>query len=135
VLAVVRALGERVHLVGHSYGGMLALQAARALGDQVNSIAVYEPVAWGVAAAEPDGPVQRELARFGDAFFAAGQGTSPAWHRRFVDFWNGEGTWDALPEEQRAGFLAVGEKVVREVRALCFDPTPASAYAALVVPT
>src|SRR6185436_13607520 len=38
VLAVIRALDQRVHLVGHSYGGMLALQVARALGDRVKSI-------------------------------------------------------------------------------------------------
>jgi pimeloyl-ACP methyl ester carboxylesterase len=135
VLAVIRALDQRVHLVGHSYGGMLALQVARALGDRVKSLAMYEPVAWGVAAGEPDGPVQRELAKFGDAFFAPGQGSSVEWHRRFVDFWNGEGTWNALPEEQRAAFLAVGEKVTREVRALCFDPTPASAYVGIAAPT
>jgi pimeloyl-ACP methyl ester carboxylesterase len=135
VLAVIRALDQPVHLVGHSYGGMLALQVARAIGDRVNSIAIYEPVAWGVAAGESDGPVQRELARFGESFFAPGQGASADWHRRFVDFWNGEGTWDAMPEEQRAAFLAVGDKVTREVRALCFDPTPASAYAGLTAPT
>ncbi len=134
VLAVVRALARPVHLVGHSYGGMLALSAARAL-DRVSSITVYEPVAWGVAFDDPGGAVQRDLANFGDEFFSPEQGGTSDWYRRFVDYWNGPGAWDAMPEQQRQAFLAVGRKVFLEVRALCFDRTPADAYRAIAAPT
>lgn len=136
VRAVIDALARPVHLVGHSYGGMLALTVARALPPgQVRSLAVYEPVAWGVAVAEPGGPVATQLAAFGDEFFDLGRGGEDAWYRAFIDFWNGPGAWDALPPAQRDAFLAVGAKVAREVRSLCFDPTPASAYAGLAAPT
>lgn len=134
VMAVARALGRPVHLVGHSYGGMLALHAARALGPElVRSIAVYEPVAWGVACDDP--LVRADLERFGDRFFTPEYGGSSDWYRQFVDYWNGPGTWDAMPEEQRAAFLAVGRKVFLEVRRLCFDTTPADAYREIAAPT
>jgi pimeloyl-ACP methyl ester carboxylesterase len=37
---------EPVHLVGHSYGGALALEAARTLGPRVYSLTLIEPVAF-----------------------------------------------------------------------------------------
>lgn len=136
VLAVVRALATPVHLVGHSYGGMLALGAARALGsERVSSIAVYEPVAWGAAFDDPGGAVRADLARFGDEFFTPEQGGTNDWYRQFVDYWNGPGAWDAMPEPQRDAFLAVGRKVFLEVRALCFDRTPADAYRSITAKT
>lgn len=136
VLAVIRALDRPVHLVGHSYGAMLALAAARALpASQVRRIAVYEPVAWGVAADEPGGPVPAQLARFRGDFFSPERGGSASWFEEFIDFWNGPGAWAALPDAQRDAFLAVGAKVSREVRSLCFDRTPASAYLGITAPT
>lgn len=136
VLAVVKSLEAPVHLVGHSYGGMLALMAARALDrDRVRSIAVYEPVAWGAAFDDPRGEVKADLARFGDAFFSIAEGGSLPWFRRFVDYWNGPGSWDALPEAQRTAFLAVGRKVFLEVRELCADRTPKEAYRTIEAPT
>jgi pimeloyl-ACP methyl ester carboxylesterase len=136
IRTVIRALDRPVHLVGHSYGGMLALLVARTSpAAQVRTIAVYEPVAWGVAIDEPGGPVQEQLDRFGDDFFAAATGGTDAWYRRFIDFWNGDGAWAALPAAQRAAFVAAGPKVFREVRALCCDRTPASAYRGIEAPT
>lgn len=136
VVQLARNAGGPVHLVGHSYGGMLALMAARALGPQlVPTLAVYEPVAWGVAFAEEGGPVRAAFDAFSDRFFDEAYGGTPIWYEEFVDFWNGPGTWTRLPEPQRAAFLAVGKKVFREVRDLCFERTPKEAYAAITAPT
>src|SRR5690349_15602920 len=51
---VLRAAGPRVHLVGHSYGGLLALQLAAAHPGAIASLAAYDPVAWGVLAGDDD---------------------------------------------------------------------------------
>lgn len=49
-LGVLIALAERadtsVHLVGHSYGGALTLEAARTLGSRVGSLTLIDPVAF-----------------------------------------------------------------------------------------
>src|SRR5690242_21727905 len=48
-LDYVRSLvTEPMHLVGHSYGGFLALKLAIAEPSHVKSIAAYEPVAFGI---------------------------------------------------------------------------------------
>jgi pimeloyl-ACP methyl ester carboxylesterase len=118
---VVAAEDEPVHLVGHSYGGLLVLQLLldEATRARVGSIAVYDPVAFGVLHPRPDAELPFDDATGGDE----------AWFRVFVDWWNGEGAWDALPPPSRAQFLKVGRKVYFEVKSLVADETPASAYA------
>ena len=132
---VARLVGDvgRFHLVGHSYGGLVALQLALQMPARVRSLALYDPVAFGVlhdAARGADGemaPVERALAD--EAI-----GGTDAWFQVFVDWWNGAGAWRALPEAQRAAFLAVGRKVYLEVSSLLRDRTPASAYAVVAAP-
>ena len=50
----LRALDEPVHLIGHSYGGFVALQVAQQLPDRIGTIAAYDPVAFGVIRAAHD---------------------------------------------------------------------------------
>jgi pimeloyl-ACP methyl ester carboxylesterase len=52
----------RTHLVGHSYGGLIALLAARGRED-VTSVSVYEPIALGALRAAGDEEGLRDLAR------------------------------------------------------------------------
>lgn len=51
---VVEVLSPRAHLVGHSYGGVVALLAAAASPDRVQSLVVFEPPALGLVADRPD---------------------------------------------------------------------------------
>ena len=46
-------LGDRAHLVGHSYGGVIALLIAAAHPDRIRSLAVSEPPAFGLARGNP----------------------------------------------------------------------------------
>jgi pimeloyl-ACP methyl ester carboxylesterase len=46
-------LGEGAHLVGHSYGGVIALLVAAAHPERVRSLAVSEPPAFGLARGSP----------------------------------------------------------------------------------
>lgn len=132
-LDAVRALLETTdapfHLIGHSYGGMLALQLARRMPSRVRSLAVYDPVAYGVLAGTDDDAAQTAL------LLDEAIGGGDAWFERFVDYWNGPGAWRALAEPARASFLRVGRKVFREVCSLLRDRTPASEYAGITAPT
>jgi pimeloyl-ACP methyl ester carboxylesterase len=56
-----------VHLVGHSYGGMVALYMATARPDAIGSLTLIEPPAFGLA---PDDPAVQEMSRAGDQLFA-----------------------------------------------------------------
>ncbi|MBD0275079.1 MAG: alpha/beta fold hydrolase, partial [Acetobacteraceae bacterium] len=101
--AIVAALGERagepVHLVGHSYGGAVALRFAWAHPDHVRSLTLIEPVAFPLlrdSVAPDDGAALRSIEALAAAVARGDMGS-------FVDFWNGDGAWAALPEERRAG--------------------------------
>jgi len=82
----------RFHLVGHSYGGAVALRYAQRHGDRLASLALYDPVSFSLLGAD-DGidELAAEVARLVDAH---------RYHeatRAFVDFWSGEGKFMALP--------------------------------------
>lgn len=127
---ILHALPEPAHVVGHSYGGLLAVTLARRWPDRVRSVAAYEPVAFGVLYDPPDAEALADLDRTkeSDVWNDEARGGGEAWMEAFVDFWNGAGAWRALPEPTRQSFLRVGRKVYHEVTSLLTDRTPSSAY-------
>ncbi|UJR80200.1 alpha/beta fold hydrolase [Sandaracinus amylolyticus] len=134
---VIDRAGAPVHLVGHSYGGLVALTIARRRPGTILSLAVYDPVAFELVREANDAEALADLDRAArDPIFTDdARGGSAEWYRAFVEFWNGKGAWDALPEERRASFLRVGAKVYLEVRSLMRDATRADAYRAISAPT
>jgi pimeloyl-ACP methyl ester carboxylesterase len=117
-----------VLVVGHSYGGLLALHLA--LARPVRSLALFEPVAFGVLDDATDADARALLGRVSMRYEP-----EEAWLTQFVDWWNGPGTWAALPEETRASFRAVGWKVFQEVASLMRDDTDSAAFGAISAPT
>ena len=71
---VAEALGEGAHLVGHSYGGVIALLAAALRPDAVRSLAVLEPPATRVALGVP---AVRDFARAGEEWWRHGPRDDP----------------------------------------------------------
>lgn len=127
--------GEPAHLVGHSYGGFLALQLALKRPELVLSIAAYEPVAFGILDEVEDADVRGDLELVRRDWRPDASGADEAWLREFVDWWNGPGAWARLNDETRAAFLAVGWKVFQEVISLAADRTDRATYATINVPT
>jgi pimeloyl-ACP methyl ester carboxylesterase len=134
--SVVDELGGEAHVVGHSYGGLLALTLARRAPERVRSLAVYDPVAFGVLYAPDDAEGLADLARAASTpvFTDYERGGSDAWFEAFIDYWNGPGAWRGMTEAGRASFLRVGRKVFYEVWSLMHDRTPGSAYASIEAP-
>lgn len=135
VCAVLDTIGEPVHLVGHSYGGWIALQVARIRA--VRSLGLYEPTVFGLLHEAEDGEGLADLAPFyADPWFLdpAHGGTDP-WLGAFVDYWNQVDFWQVMGPEQRAPLQAVGQKVFAEVRTALGDRTGRAAWADLGVPT
>jgi pimeloyl-ACP methyl ester carboxylesterase len=126
-----------VHLVGHSYGGLVALRIALDFPARVRSLALYEPVAFGVLrdAGDAEGLADLDAVNRKGALRDDATGGDEAWLEAFVDYWSGAGAWRALPPQARAGFLAVGRKTFEEVRSLVDDRTPRTAFAGILAPT
>jgi pimeloyl-ACP methyl ester carboxylesterase len=133
---LVRSLGQTVHVVGHSYGGLLAVTLARRVPMLIRSLAAYDPVAFGVlvAASDQEGLADLERAGRNPVFTDARVGGSDAWFEVFVDYWNGPGAWRGMSDSGRESFLRVGRKVFLEVMSLIRDQTPGSAYANVEAP-
>jgi pimeloyl-ACP methyl ester carboxylesterase len=74
-------LGDGAHLVGHSYGGVIALLLAARHAETVRSLTVSEPPAFGVARGEP--AVERLVAML-EALLAAGPYTPAEYLRGFL---------------------------------------------------
>ena len=128
-------LDEPAHLVGHSYGGFLALQLALRRPELVRSIAVYEPVAFGVLDETEDADAREALALVGRTWTPDASGADENWLRAFVDWWNGAGAWERLNEETRAAFRGVGWKLFQEVMSLAADRTTRATYGTITAPT
>ncbi|HSE05443.1 MAG TPA: alpha/beta hydrolase, partial [Methylomirabilota bacterium] len=133
---VLAAAGERFHLVGHSYGGAVALQAALAAPGRVESLVLFEPVLFSLLTAEdPAQPAAREIAAVRDDTVSALQRGDPhASGARFVDYWMGAGAWAAMPEPRREALAGSMTTVKAEWDAAFGEPTPLVAFAGLDVP-
>lgn len=129
--------GGGVHLVGHSYGGAVALKVASQHPQHVRSLVLYEPVAFRLLLDDPASHaetaealavthmVQTHLER-GDIDGAA---------RHFVDYWSGVGTWAAMPAPARAAVAQRMPIVLQHFGALLNERQQVAALARLAVPT
>jgi pimeloyl-ACP methyl ester carboxylesterase len=99
---------EGMHLVGHSYGGAVALRIALRHPQLVRSLTVYEPVLFGLLgngavgddATDPALEEIREIARSVASLVRAGELAAAA--QVFVAYWGGAAAWHAMNEAQQA---------------------------------
>lgn len=109
ILQKVRAVGRPVHLVGHSYGGALALRIAVIRPDMIRSLTLFEPAIFHLLR---DGhPVERQMfahiAGLAQEIGLAAAAGRPDWGAaRFADFWNGPGSFAVYAPETRERVVA-----------------------------
>jgi len=113
--ALLDVAGRPVHLVGHSYGGTVALSAARRFRRRVASLTLIEPVAFHLlrSADEPDG--WREITALAERHLAlVGEGRDAAAAEAFVTYWTGPKAWQQMPDSARDGAIRSAAKVAAE---------------------
>jgi len=126
-----------VHLVGHSYGGGVALRVAVERPNRIASLSLYEPTAFHVLKATGDDGREaldgiRALAAEIGRHVVTGSYRTAA--RRFVDYWSGVGTFEGLKPEVQANVVHYIPKACLDFRALIEEPTSLVAYRRLRVP-
>lgn len=125
-LAAVEGFDE-LHLVAHSYGGVVALKLLPLLGARARSLFLYEPVLFG-SLVHDQAPVDPEAAAEARGLFEhpwflndVDKGGTDPWLELFIDYWNRPGSWARMPPEQQAFTRELGWKMYSEVRACFFD--------------
>jgi len=113
-------IGAPVHLVGHSYGGAVALHIARERAHGLHSLTLIEPVAFHLlrggdaadtaALNEVTDISEGVAAALASGDYAAGCGT-------FVDYWSGRGAWAAMGQAKRTAAAARLGKVALDFHA------------------
>lgn len=134
---VFRAAGEPFHLIGHSYGGAVALKAALTSPSRIRSLVLFEPTLFKVLMAEdPQQPAAREIAGVcRETAAAVLQGNLERAAEQFIDYWMGPGTWAQTPELRRTAAARAAPKIRDEFQAVFEDPVSLADISALEVAT
>ena len=109
----------RAVLLGHSFGGVVALEAAARLPERVAAVVAYEPPYGPLA----DERVRRAFARVArETTQATARGGAPAAARAFLGGVAGPGAWAALSERSRTFLENEGGGAVADAEMLGLEP-------------
>lgn len=134
----LRGLGQPFHLVGHSYGGALALRIAIEWPSLVRSLTMFEPAMFHLLR---DGhPIERQMhvdiaaveQQLRQAVTAGDPETGVA---QFIDFWNGPGTFAQYSPETRQKVIAKASLILANFAALNQEAWSLSDCARVSCPT
>lgn len=138
VIAMLEARGNSAHLVGHSFGGALAIKIASMRPDLVESVTVYEPASLSLLR---DAPLSADRACYGRFQRAGVQLTAClatdapcAAMRPIVEFWNGEGAWEALDPAKKAAYGCRASSALRDFVDIGSDRTSPQEVAGIKAP-
>ena len=107
VHAVADYVGDRLCLVGFSWGGATALRVATAAPELVDSVTVIEPEAYALLRTE-DAEAYAQICGLRNSWRAhVREGRWYDAFEEFVDFYNGPGSFARWPADRRDAFLAV----------------------------
>lgn len=105
VIALCEDVGSPVHLVGHSFGGSVALKAALLFGSRVGELILLEPNPFYLLRQGGRKKAYLESRSLRDQVKCFG--SLGDWHmvaESFANYWLGDGSWRAMPEKRRAAF-------------------------------
>ncbi len=113
--------GEPVHLVGHSFGGAVALAVAITMPERVRSLTLIEPAAFRLLTGgdHTDAELGAEIAAVAQAIREeAEEGARAAATARFIDYWNGPGAFARSSARLQDFALSALDRVIDNFAAL-----------------
>ena len=136
IAPLLAASPDGAHLVGHSYGGAVALKLAQLHPQRVRSVAVYEPVLFRLLFDynPAHAPAREVIAAAAKIHTSLLIGQTDRAARQFVDYWSGAGTWEQMPLARRHAVIARMPALAPHFRALFNDALRRSDLARLEMP-
>lgn len=134
LLALADLVEGPVHLVGHSHGGVLALEAARRLGDRVRSLTLIEPTLFQLLheTGHRQWSVITKMAHRVVEAIERGDSRKAAYI--FTSFWIGRLKWFFLPEHHKRAIAKSMKKVVLEFEIIDLAHRTPEHYATINAP-
>jgi pimeloyl-ACP methyl ester carboxylesterase len=132
VLALCSNSRGHVSLVGHSFGGSVALKAALRLGHKVASLVLLEPNPFYLLSQHKRQAAYAEAKAMRD--HVKQYGAVGDWHKvaeRFADYWVSEGTWENMPAKRRSAFVEAIPPNFHEWDAVMNETTTIDTWASL----
>jgi pimeloyl-ACP methyl ester carboxylesterase len=136
VLAVLDDIDGPVDLVGHSFGALIALEAASMLGGKAGRLVLFEPNPFALLNRPGAEDVWAEVQSLHQHVKA--HGARGDWHgaaARFADFFSGPGTWAAMPEARRDALAASLPPNLHEWDAVMDPGLGIARWSAMTAPT
>jgi pimeloyl-ACP methyl ester carboxylesterase len=133
---IFRASGTTFHLVGHSFGGAVALKAALRYRGRVRSLILFEPTLFALlVSSSPESPAAREIvSHIESTSRRANLGHHESAAQEFVDYWFHAGAWASTREEVRADICGRMSLVEQRWDALLHDSVALSDIASIDIP-
>lgn len=120
---------SRFSIVGHSFGGSVAMKAAQVFCDRVDRLVLIEPNPFYLLSQSGRAEAFSEAKALRDCIKEnGGAGQWDAAAAVFVDYWTGPGSWDAMPEERRSKFAKALQPNYHEWDAVMNEATPIAAW-------
>ena len=135
LLALAKKTRSKIHLVGHSYGAALALEAARVLGDRVKSLTLVEPVSFHLLRIE-DRPEWKDVEKLGVSVLdPVAKGDDRKAAAAFMSYWLGRWRWWLSPERFKNAIATTIPKVALEFSIAIDAQTTLADYAEIEATT
>lgn len=136
LLALAELAGAPAHFAGHSYGGTVALEAARVLGPRVRSLTLIEPIAFHLLGLTGRTRESREITD-------VGRRMTEALRRRrdreaagvYMKYWAGRMQWWAMSPKARRRVVQTVGKVGAEFEMVSYLSRTVGDYRAIHTPT
>ena len=117
VARLVEGCGQPVRLAGHSYGGVVAVQAAlQARPGTIDRLVLFEPVMFRSLQLTDDRAALDPAAAHFEDYARRAQAGEPGVVRLMIDYWFGEGSFARLPEPVRGYLEANAPRNALDVR-------------------
>jgi pimeloyl-ACP methyl ester carboxylesterase len=94
---ITKLTDEPIHLVGHSFGGVVALALALKGSVALSQMTLFEPVAVWVLECMHDDKMNAVIQRFLAEYFYDVSTKKPNVCGQVIDFWGGKGAFESLP--------------------------------------
>jgi pimeloyl-ACP methyl ester carboxylesterase len=133
VEAALPAGVDQICLVGHSFGGAVAMKVAARLSGRIAKLVLLEPIPFQLLAQAGCKDAFAEamnLCNIVRKYGAVGEWSMAA--EKFADYWTGAGTWREMSPDRRLAFSEALKPNLFEWDAVMDDMTPVEEWAALL---